>query len=124
MAFNRQWFGISAGCLLFVLVFAMLNFGVIHQPQFQTPAETGLLLFVVPGVISSHLSPGRCVVNPLLGSLLAFPACLLIHYHWLAEKRAFWQVLAYLSSAIFWCALGALCYLCFLQWRGRVRERR
>ncbi|NYY80773.1 hypothetical protein DMH27_23570 [Raoultella planticola] len=33
------------------------------------------------------------------------------HADFFAAQRTFWQQLAWLFSAVFWCALGALCFL-------------
>jgi hypothetical protein len=43
--------------------------------------------------------------------VLASPFCLLIIHFWLSPTRTFWQEMAWMFSAVFWCALGALCYL-------------
>ncbi|MDI5434875.1 inner membrane protein YbjM, partial [Salmonella enterica subsp. enterica serovar Kentucky] len=37
--------------------------------------------------------------------------CLVLMRVVFMPTRSFWQELAWLFSAVFWCALGALCYL-------------
>jgi Na+/melibiose symporter-like transporter len=70
--------------------------------------ELGLLFFLLPGAAASCLSPGRvCAAG---GAMLAAPVCLLIMRLFFAAQRTFWQELAWLFSAVFWCALGALCF--------------
>ncbi|EAY8626122.1 hypothetical protein AXC81_23270, partial [Salmonella enterica] len=39
------------------------------------------------------------------------PFCLVLMRVVFMPTRSFWQELAWLFSAVFWCALGALCYL-------------
>jgi peptidoglycan/LPS O-acetylase OafA/YrhL len=73
--------------------------------------ELGLLFFIIPGVVSSFISSRRRVLRPLLGAILAAPLCLLLTRLFLSSDRSLWQELAWLFSAVFWCALGALCFL-------------
>ena len=60
-------------------------------------------------------------MKPLLGAMLAAPLCLLMMRLMYISTRSFWQELAWLLSGVFWCALGALCYL-FV--RSLVQHRR
>lgn len=53
----------------------------------------------------------REVIRPLIGAMLAAPFCLVLMRVVFMPTRSFWQELAWLFSAVFWCALGALCYL-------------
>jgi hypothetical protein len=78
--------------------------------------ELGLLFFLLPGAVASCLSPGRRVVRPLIGAMLATPVCLLVMRMFFVSQRSFWQELAWLFSAVFWCALGALCFLFICVW--------
>ena len=55
------------------------------------------------------LGPGARRV--LVGAMLAAPICLVVMRLFFVTQRSFWQELAWLMSAVFWCALGALCYL-------------
>ncbi|MCM7884840.1 inner membrane protein YbjM [Enterobacter sichuanensis] len=73
--------------------------------------ELGLLFFTLPGAAASFLSRKGEVVKPLIGAMLAAPLCLLLMRLLYVPTRSFWQELAWLLSAVFWCALGALCYL-------------
>ncbi len=43
--------------------------------------------------------------------MLAAPFCPVLMRVVFMPTRSFWQELAWLFSAVFWCALGALCYL-------------
>jgi len=73
--------------------------------------ELGLLFFVIPGAVASFVSRKRQVLLPLMGAMLAAPLCFVLMRMVIAQEREFWQELAWLFSAVFWCALGALCYL-------------
>jgi hypothetical protein len=53
--------------------------------------------------------------------MLAAPLCLLLMRLLFVTTRSFWQELAWLLSGVFWCALGALCFL-FV--RSLMRHRR
>lgn len=124
----RHWprSGTSICCLLFMLIFTTLSFGTTHPHLMDSSvgsAEISLLLFMIPGLVASHFSHRSRVVDPLLGALYALPGCLLITLYWLAEPRGFWQGLAYLFCAFFWCAFGTLCYLYFLYWRERQQKK-
>lgn len=103
--------GVICCCLLFVAIcFALVidKKGVFHahsHPQF------GLLLFVLPGVISSLLLQQRQVVLSLAGAVLALPFCYLLIHLCITPLRPFWQEVAWLFSAVFWCGIGALACL-------------
>ncbi|MDH6633317.1 UNVERIFIED_ORG: hypothetical protein M2355_002608 [Lelliottia amnigena] len=71
----------------------------------------GLLFFILPGVVASFLSRGGEVVKPLIGAMLAAPLCLVVMRLVFVSPRSLWQELAWLLSGIFWCALGALCFM-------------
>ncbi|WP_348257624.1 inner membrane protein YbjM, partial [Salmonella enterica] len=53
----------------------------------------------------------RELIRPLIGAMLAAPFFLVLMRVLFMPTRSFWQELALLFSAVFWCALGALCYL-------------
>ncbi|MGF7447179.1 inner membrane protein YbjM, partial [Klebsiella michiganensis] len=69
-----------------------------------------------PGAAASCLSPGQRVLRPLIGAMLAAPVCLVVMRLFFVTERSFWQELAWLFSAVFWCALGALCFLFICAW--------
>ncbi|MDI5419255.1 inner membrane protein YbjM, partial [Salmonella enterica subsp. enterica serovar Kentucky] len=50
----------------------------------------------------------RTRVHALI-AMLAAPFCLVLMRVVFMPTRSFWQELAWLFSAVFWCALGALC---------------
>jgi hypothetical protein len=73
--------------------------------------ELGLLFFVIPGGVASFMSSKQRVLVPLLGAILATPVCLVVMRFWIFSNRSFLQELAWIFSAVFWCALGALFFL-------------
>ena len=111
MKSERGWAGVICCFLLFIVVFFSLVLNVKGAFRANGSPELGLLFFIIPGVVSSFLSSRRRVLRPLVGAILAAPLCLLLMRLFFSSDRSFWQELAWLFSAVFWCALGALCYL-------------
>ncbi|AHG21909.1 membrane protein [Chania multitudinisentens RB-25] len=109
MARYRCWMGIFSCFLLFNLVFLGQKSEFFGGSGGEHHGEIGLLLFIIPGFIASALSSKKRILYPLLGALYAVPFCLFIHHFlWLMPGDSFWQELAYVISAVFWCALGAM----------------
>ena len=111
MKSERGWAGVICCFLLFIVVFFSLILNVKGAFRASGSPELGLLFFIIPGVVSSFLSSRRRVLRPLVGAILAAPLCLVLMRLFFSSDRSFWQELAWLFSAVFWCALGALCYL-------------
>ncbi|EFC57940.1 inner membrane protein YbjM [Enterobacter cancerogenus] len=109
---RRNWVGAISCFLLFTVVCLSLAFNVKGAFRASGHPELGLLFFILPGAAASFLSRGGEVFKPLLGAILAAPLCLLLMRLVLTSSRTIWQELAWLLSGVFWCALGALCYLC------------
>ncbi len=110
MKSERAWVGITCGFFLFIVVCLLLLLHMKGVFRATGNPEVGLLYFCCP-VRPPAASPGRRVIQPLVGAILATPVCLLIMRIFFAAQRTFWQQLAWLFSAVFWCALGALCFL-------------
>jgi len=108
---ERGWAGVVCCFLLFIIVY--LGLSMKMQGAFRTSGnpELGLLFFILPGAVASFLSSRRRVLRPLLGAILAAPLCLVVMRLFFTSYRSVWQELAWLFSAVFWCALGALCFL-------------
>ena len=121
MNIKGKWAGAISCFLLFTVVCMSLAFNVKGAFRASGHPELGLLFFILPGVAASFLSREGEVVKPLLGAMLAAPLCLLLMRLVLTSSRTIWQELAWLLSGVFWCALGALCYL-FV--RSLVQHRR
>ncbi|GAB7259364.1 MULTISPECIES: inner membrane protein YbjM [Dickeya] len=112
MTGNRGWLGVVSCFVLFTLVFLsqkMRIVGTSLEDGFH--GDPGMLLFLLPGMASSYLSRNRRLRYPLMGAVLAMPVCLLVLQLWYFPSLSFWQELAYLCSAVFWCLMGALAFL-------------
>ncbi|HAT1611122.1 TPA: hypothetical protein I8Y12_002743 [Raoultella planticola] len=116
MKSERAWVGITCGFFLFIVVCLSLLLHMKGVLRATGNPEVGLLYFLLPGAATSCLSPGQRVIQPLVGAILATPVCLLIMRIFFAAQRTFWQQLAWLFSAVFWYALGALCFLFICAW--------
>lgn len=115
MKSERSWAGIICGFVLFIVVCLSLLLhmkGALRQRQ----PGAGPALLLLPGAAASCLSPGRRVLRPLLGAILAAPVCMVTMRLFFVTHRTFWQEMAWVLSAVFWCALGALCFLFICAW--------
>lgn len=103
----------SAFCCFLLFIVVCLSVALNMKGAFRASGhpELGLLFFVIPGAVASFVSRKRQVLLPLMGAMLAAPLCFVVMRLFIAQDRSFWQELAWLFSAVFWCALGALCYL-------------
>ncbi|MDY1036510.1 inner membrane protein YbjM [Lelliottia sp. CFBP8978] len=111
MNIKRNWAGMICCFLLFTVVCLVLAFKVKGAFRASGHPELGLLFFILPGIVASFISRGGEVIKPLIGAMLAAPLCLLVMRLVFVPSRSFWQELAWLLSGIFWCALGALCFM-------------
>lgn len=111
MNIKRNWAGVVSCFLLFTVVCMSLAFNVKGAFRASGHPELGLLFFILPGAAASFLSRKGEVIKPLLGAMMAAPLCLLMMRLMYVPTRSLWQELAWLLSGVFWCALGALCYL-------------
>ncbi|WP_170975327.1 inner membrane protein YbjM [Martelella alba] len=111
MTINRIRAGTISSAVLFLVVFASQESGFVVESAKQHGAALGLLLFLLPGIIGSLLSPEHKIMGPLAGVLLMFPVCLLLFNLGASSHYTLWYQFTYLLSAVFWCAFGALgCY--------------
>ncbi|WP_035342342.1 MULTISPECIES: inner membrane protein YbjM [Dickeya] len=112
MAGSRGWLGIVSCFVLFMLVFLSQKMRIVSASLDEGfRGDPGMLLFLLPGMVSSYLSRNRRLRYPLAGALVAMPVCLLMLSLWQFSRLSFWQELAYVSSAVFWCLLGVLLFL-------------
>ena len=116
MKSERAWAGIICGFFLFIVVCLSLLLHMKGAFRATGNPELGLLFFLLPGAAAGCLSPGQRVLRPLIGAMLAAPICLVVMRLFFVTQRSFWQELAWLFSAVFWCALGALCFLFICAW--------
>ncbi|WP_114194113.1 inner membrane protein YbjM [Edaphovirga cremea] len=110
MSVSRSWCSPLICCALFIVVYILLRlmFPIVNNEPHST--EYGLLLFIVPGIITCHITQRADLANISLGAMAAIPLCLVIRYLFFVQERSPLQELAYNASAIFWCLSGALMY--------------
>ncbi len=77
MKSERAWVGITCGFFLFIVVCLLLLLHMKGVFRATGNPEVGLLYFCCP-VRPPAASPGRRVIQPLVGAILATPVCLLI----------------------------------------------
>lgn len=111
MRSQRTWAGVICCFILFIVVCLFLLLNVKGAFRASGYPELGLLFFLIPGAVASYISGRQCVLLPLLGAILATPVCLVLMRVGGCSDRSFWQALAWIFSAVFWCALGALGHL-------------
>ena len=109
MKSERSWAGIICGFVLFIVVCLSLLLHMKGAFRASGNPELGLLFFYCRGGGELSLS-GRRVLRPLLGAILAAPVCMVTMRLFFVTHRTFWQEMAWVLSAVFWCALGALCF--------------
>ena len=123
MKYKHGWVGAVCCFVLFVVVCLFLTMNMKGAFRAAGHPEMGLLFFTLPGAVASFCSHRREVIKPLLGAMLAAPCCLLLTRLFFPPTRSLWQEMAWLFSAVFWCALGALCFL-FISSLFRPRQRK
>lgn len=111
MKHKQRWAGAICCFVLFIVVCLFLATHMKGAFRAAGHPEIGLLFFILPGAVASFFSHRREVLKPLFGAMLAAPCSMLIMRLFFSPTRSFWQELAWLLSAVFWCALGALCFL-------------
>lgn len=120
---KRSWAGAICCFVLFIVVCLFLATQMKGAFRAAGHPELGLLFFILPGAVASFCSNRRAVINPLLGAMMAAPCCMLLLRLFFTTHRSLWQALAWLLSAVFWCALGALCFL-FISSLFDLRQKR
>ena len=124
MRSERGWAGVICCFVLFIAVCLYLLMNVGGAFRASGNPELGLLFFAIPGAVASFFSARQRVFLPLIGAILATPVCLVVMRVWVFSERSLWQELAWLFSAVFWCALGALCFLFISALKDAKRGRR
>ncbi|WP_410015938.1 inner membrane protein YbjM [Sodalis sp. RH24] len=119
MALYRHWAGTISSAVLFGVIFASQVSGFEVMKTGDHGAAFGLLLFLLPGIVGSLLLHENKIINPIVGALIASPFCLLLFYLGHGLSISLWYQLAYMLSAVFWCACGALgCYFAGVIYKG------
>lgn len=106
---EMSWRGVILCCLLYCLVFLAVRYEmIIDNPLYNEP-RLGLLCFIIPGLVAGIVSRDAPLTLALTGALLATPfALLLLNLSYFATRDSFFQEVAFVASAVFWCGLGGL----------------
>jgi hypothetical protein len=111
LKYKQNLAGIMCCFILFIVVCLSLMMNVDDAFQESGHRELGLLFFILPGAVAGIFSRRHNAMLSLLGAILAVPVCFVLMRLCFTPVRSVWQELAWLFSGLFWCALGALCYL-------------
>jgi hypothetical protein len=95
-------------CIIFLIIFLLLKNGWVIVRNVAPGPEYGLLLFLVPGMVTSLISRDSAIFSSFVGGLVSIPVCFLLRMAFYPRVRPLVQELAYATSAIFWCVLGAM----------------
>lgn len=95
-------------CIIFLIIFLFLKNGWIIDRRVAPGPEYGLLLFLLPGVITSLIFRGSAIFSSFVGGVASIPLCFLLRMVFYPRVRPLVQEVAYATSAIFWCVLGAM----------------
>ncbi|MBP1522258.1 inner membrane protein YbjM [Salmonella enterica subsp. enterica serovar Worthington] len=110
MKHKHGWASVVCCFVLFIVVCLSLTMHVQGAFRAAGHPEIGLLFLRCPVRWPVLFSPARG--DPTADRGDAGGAVLLVLMRVVfMPTRSFWQELAWLFSAVFWCALGALCYL-------------
>ncbi|WP_075181232.1 inner membrane protein YbjM [Pantoea sp. 1.19] len=121
-----SWNALLVGTLVYAAVFIVIRQFMTLQTDPDSVMRLGLLLFALPGAVTALMSRENPLTLALLGALLATPVCLAITHMPFFSAQGFWQEMAWLSSAMFWCVMGALTTMLWreLLWLHRQRQLR
>ena len=111
---KRRWAGTIYSFVLFIAAFIIHNVCLSTSAPATGNMDLGMLFFILPGIVASLLSRRSRFFKPLLGAILATPVCLAAMKVWSASNTGVVQEMAWLFSAVFWSALGALGTLFFI----------
>ena len=111
MKSERSWAGIICGFVLFIVVCLSLLLHMKGAFRASGNPELGLLFFLLPGAAASCLSPGRRVLRPLLGAILAAPVCMVTMRLFFVTHRTFWQEMAGVERRVLVRAWGIVLFV-------------
>ncbi|MDH2898908.1 MULTISPECIES: inner membrane protein YbjM [Rahnella] len=94
--------------MMFLILYIILRNGWIVVISIAPGPEYGLLLFLLPGMVTSLISRDSAIFSSFVGGLVSIPVCFLLRLAFYPRVRPLVQELAYATSAIFWCVLGAM----------------
>ncbi|MGL4860815.1 MAG: inner membrane protein YbjM [Enterobacteriaceae bacterium] len=112
-------------CALFCLLYVVQKVTPSLLHASGTRGEYGLLLFIVPGIISIHMAKGYRMLSTLASAVIAAAVCLLYQRFFISNQKDLWHDMAYVASAVFWCMFGAAVWLFvyFVRERAKVEQK-
>lgn len=95
-------------CIFFIVTFISLKNSWIEVRSSGPGPEYGLLLFLLPGIFTALIARESPIFSSFVGGLTSIPLCFLLRWACFPRVRPPVQEVAYATSAIFWCVLGAM----------------
>lgn len=108
MAFWRKLIAPLFCCIIFVITFISLKNSWVIVRSITPGPEYGLLLFLLPGLLTGLIYRDSPIFSSLIGALISVPVCTALRMVFYPRVRPLVQEVAYATSAIFWCVLGAM----------------
>ncbi|GLR09900.1 hypothetical protein COO59_01840 [Mixta theicola] len=108
LLYSVRWPGVVFCMTLYCATFFLTRYGGAEDAPGNTSEQTGLLLFMLPGLVAALINRYTPLAQALLAAVAATPCCLLIGMSGGLISSAPLQELAWMTSAIFWCGFGAL----------------
>ena len=107
LLYGVRWPGVMICMTLYCATFLLARYSGEDTSGYSSE-QTGLLLFMLPGLGAALINRRTPLSHALLAALAATPCCLLIGFSHAFISQSLLQELAWLTSAIFWCGFGAL----------------
>lgn len=108
LLYSVRWPGVMIGMTLYCATFFLTRHGGAEDAPGHSSEQTGLLLFMLPGMLAALMNRQTPLAQALLTAVAATPFCFLIGVSEAIISPSLLQELAWLTSAVFWCGLGAL----------------
>ena len=108
LLYGVRWPGVMMCMTLYCATFFLTRYGGAEDAPGHSSEQTGLLLFILPGMLAALINRHTPLAQALLTAIAATPCCLLIGVSAGFISSSLLQELAWFTSAVFWCGLGAL----------------
>ncbi|QHM70427.1 inner membrane protein YbjM [Mixta intestinalis] len=118
--YSVRWPGVMLCTTLYCATFMLARYSGGEEASGHSSEQTGLLLFMLPGLIAALINRRTPLMHALLAALAATPCCLMIGFSRAFISQSLLQELAWLTSAVFWCGSGALLVML---WRALAASR-
>ena len=108
LLYSVRWPGVIICMTIYCATFFLARHGGADDASGHSSEQTGLLLFMLPGLVAALINRHTPLAQALLAAVAATPCCLLLGISEAFISNSLLQELAWLTSAIFWCGFGAL----------------